>query len=102
MATMDRDGDGTPVRMAHDVVAAVDPCDSEADALQGLDYLCSGHCRDGARQGTVTYQRSGDVECQRQLVRYPDLFDEKFQAPAQVGNRGLLRRPVAERSYAGT
>jgi hypothetical protein len=73
---MYRHGDGTPIRMAHDVVATTGPRDPEPGALKRLDNLRSRYRRDGARHKAASYQRSGNVECQRQLVRCPDLFDE--------------------------
>jgi hypothetical protein len=100
LATVDWHSDRASVGMAHDVVATVDPRDSEASALERLDDLRSRHGRDGTRHEAASYQKSGNVECQRQLVRYPDLFDEKFQAGAQIADRGLLRRPLAERRDA--
>ena len=36
------------------------------------------------------------------FVRYPDLFDQEFQAGAQVGERRVLRLPLAERGRART
>ena len=42
-------GNGPPVRMAHDSVAAIDPDDGEACALQGLNYLCPWHGWNAAR-----------------------------------------------------
>src|SRR5258708_1089413 len=99
-ASVDWDGDRTPVRMVHDVMAAVDSRNSEARALQRLDYPRSRHNRDGARHKAGSYQKSGNVECQGQLIRYPDLFDQQLQTRAQVGDRFLLRHPLAERSDA--
>lgn len=93
---------GTSVRMPHEVVAALDPRDGEADALEDPDHPCRRYGRDGAGHEAASYQKSGNVECQRQLVRYPDLFNEKLQAGAQIGDCLILRRPVAERGDTGT
>jgi hypothetical protein len=75
-ADMDGHGDGTPIGMAHEVVAAVDSCDGEARTFQRLDCLCSRDGGDAAWDKPASYQKSGDVESQSQLVRYSDLFDE--------------------------
>lgn len=88
--------------MAQHMVAAASAGDGEAELLQSLDYLCSRHRRNAARHKAANYQGSGDVEGQRQLVRYPHFFDEKLQARAQVGDCLFSRRPVTERGYAGT
>jgi hypothetical protein len=93
-------GDRAPVWVAHDVMATVDPCDREADALESLDDLRSRYGRDAARHKAANYQRSGNVECQRHLVRYPHLFDEEFQAGTQVGERFVLSLSLAERGHA--
>jgi hypothetical protein len=71
---------GTPVRMAHHVVTAVNPRDSESGALQRLDNLGSRCNRDTARHKPASYQKSGYVECQRQLIRWPDLLKQQFKA----------------------
>lgn len=46
--------------------------------------------------------KSGHVERHGHFVRWPDLFDQKFQSLSQVGKRSFLRRPVAERGDART
>ena len=102
LAAVDRHGHGTPVRMAHDMVATVDPRDSEAGTLQRLDYLRSRYGRDSAGHKPARYYISGDVECQREFVRYPDLFDQKLKPGAQIRNRGFLRLALAERGDART
>ncbi len=99
-ALMGWHGDGAPVGMAHDMMAAVDPCDSEACAFKRPDDLRSRYSRDAARHKAANYQRSGNVECQRHLVWYPNLFNKKFQAGAQVCESRFLGRPVAKRSHA--
>jgi hypothetical protein len=75
-------GNGTPIRMAHDVVAAINSCYGEAGTFQRLDYPCSRYGWDAARHKPASYQKSGHVECQSQLVWYTDLFDEQFQTGA--------------------
>ncbi len=88
---------GTPVGMAHHVVAAVNPCDGETGALECLDDLGPRRDRDVARHKAASYQRSGYVERQSQLVGWPDLFKQQFQARAQVCDCFLSRGPLAER-----
>jgi hypothetical protein len=97
-----RHGDRAPVWMAHDVMTAVDPCDLKANGFESLDDLRSRYGRDGARHKAANYQRSGDVECQRHLVRYPHFLNEEFQAGAQVGKRLFLGLSLAERGRART
>jgi hypothetical protein len=99
---VDGDDGYSSVRMTHEVNAASDPRDSESNLLQRLDDLCSWYRRDGAGHKPGRYYKSGHVECQSHLVRWPDLFDQKFQPFAEIGKRGFLRRPVAERGDAGT
>jgi hypothetical protein len=93
-------GNRAPVWVAHDVMATVDACDDEADAFESLDDLHSRYGRDAARHKAASYQRSGNVECQRHLVRYPHLFDEEFQSGTQVGECLILSRSLAERGHA--
>jgi hypothetical protein len=102
LAAVDRHSHGTPVRMAHDVMATVDPRDSEADTLQRLDYLRSRYGRDSARHKPARYYKSGHVECQREFVRYTDLFDQKLKTGAQIGDRSFPRLALAERGDART
>ena len=97
---MNGHGNRTSIRMSHEVMASLDARDGEADAFQRLNYLCSWYRRNGARHKPARYYKSGYVECQSHLVRWPDLFDQKFQPRAQVGEGGFLRRPVAERGDA--
>jgi hypothetical protein len=97
-----RDGDRAPVGVAHDVMAAVDACDDEAGVFESPNNLRSRYRRDAARHKAANYQRSGNVECQRHLIRYPHLFDEEFQAGAQVGERLVLSLSLAERGHTGT
>jgi hypothetical protein len=102
LAAVDGHGHRTPVGMAHDVVATVDPRDEEADTLQRLDYLRSRYGRDSARHKPARYYRSGYVECQREFVRYPDLFDQKLKTGTKIGDRGFPRLALAERGDART
>ena len=102
LANVDWNRDGSSIWMAHHMVAAASPSDSEAELLQSLNYLCSRHRRNAARHKAGNYQGSGNVEGQRQLVWYPHFFDEKLQARAQVGDCLFARRSVTERGYAGT
>jgi hypothetical protein len=97
-----RYGNGAPVWMAHDVMATVNPRDHEADAFESLDNLRSRYGRDAARHKAANYQRSGNVECQRHLVRYPYLFDEELQTGAQIGKCFVLGLTVAEHGHART
>jgi hypothetical protein len=102
LAAMDRHGHGTPVRMAHDVVATINPRDSEAGTLQRLDYLRSRYGRDSAGHKPARYYKSGHVECQREFVRYSYFFDQELKAGAQIGDRSFPRLALAERGDAWT
>jgi hypothetical protein len=95
------DGDRSPVRVAHDMMATFDACDGEACVFESFDDPRSRYGRDAARHKAANYQRSGNVECQRHLVRYPHLFDEEFQAGAQVVESLIPRLPLAERGHTG-
>jgi hypothetical protein len=99
-ARMDWDWDRAPIGVLHHVVAAGDPHDNESGAFERLDYLRSRYDRDAARHKPGSYQKSGDVECQSQLVRWPDYIEQSFKRCAQVGNRLLLRRAIADRADA--
>jgi hypothetical protein len=99
-AAMYRYSDSTSVRVAHDVMATVDPRDNEASALERLYDLRSRDGRDAAWHKAGSYQKSGNAECQSQLVWYPDLFDQQLQTRAQVSNGCLSRGPLAERGDA--
>ena len=102
LADVNRHGDRTPVGMAHDVMATVDPRDSEAAPLQRLDYLRSRYGRDTAGHNPARYCKSGYVECQSEFVRYPDLFDQKLKTGAQIGDRGFPRLALTKRGDART
>jgi hypothetical protein len=99
---VDMNGDCTAVWMVHHVSAACDPRDRKSGALQRLDYLRSRHRRNSARHKAANYQRSGDVECQRQFVRWPDLIEQNFQSCPKVSDGGFFRRPIAECGHART
>jgi len=71
---------GRPSGMAHAVVAAVGLHDGDTGTLQGPGYLCSravlapgaagkARGRESTRRMAASYQKSGDVECQCQLIR---------------------------------
>ena len=83
-------------------MAPVDPRDNEADALQRLDYLRSRYGRDSAGHKPARYYKSGDVECQSELIWYPDLFDQELKTGSQIGDRGFPRLALAERGHART
>jgi len=88
---------GTPVRVAHHMVTAIYPGDGETDALERLDNLGSGRNWDVARHKAASYQKSGYVERQSQLVWWANLFKQQFQASTQVRDCFLSRGPLAER-----
>jgi hypothetical protein len=81
-AAVDWHDSGTPVGVAHHVVAAVDSNDSEADTLESLDNLRSRRGRDATRHKAGSYQKSGYVECQSQLIWWPNLLKQQLQAGA--------------------
>ncbi len=93
---MDWDDGGTPVGMTHHVVAAVDPYHSEADALQCPDDLGSRFGRDVSRHKAASYQKSGYVECQSQLIRWPDLYGSP--APVILQRWASRGRPLSTRA----
>jgi len=98
---MGGDRDCTPIWVLHDVVAASDPLDSESGSLGRPDYLRSRYDRDATRHKPGSYQKSGDVECQSQLVWWPNYIKQSFKRAAEVGDRLFLRRAIANRAYAG-
>jgi hypothetical protein len=101
-AAVDGYGYRTPIRMAHDVVAAIDPRDRETGTFQRLDYLRSWDGWDGAGHKPARYYKSGHVERQSQFVRYPDLFDQELKSGTQVSDRGLSRLALTEGGHART
>ncbi len=92
----------TPIGMLHHVMAASDPLDNESGAFERLDYLRSRYGRDAARHKPGNYQKSGDVECQSQLVRWPNYIEQSLKRGAQVVDRLFLGRPIADRANART
>ena len=64
-------------------------------------YLRSRYDRDATRHKPGSYQKSGDVECQSQLVWWPNYIKQSFKRAAEVGDRLFLRRAIANRAYAG-
>ena len=92
----------TPIGVLHHVVAASDPLDNETSAFKRLDYLRPRYDRDTAWHKPGSYQKSGDVERQSQLVGWPDYIDQSLKRGAQVGDRLLLRGAIADSSDART
>jgi hypothetical protein len=93
-------GDCPPIRVLHHVVAASDPLDNESGVFERLDYLRSRYDRDAAWHKPGNYQKSGDVECQSQLVWWLNYIEQSFKRGAQVVDRLFLRRAVADRANA--
>ena len=93
---------GTPVETAHHVMTAANPRDSESGTLERLDDLGSRYSRDAAGHKPASYQESGHVECQSQLIRWPDLLEQQLEAGTQVRDCFLSRGPLAERGDIGT
>src|SRR5262249_53900716 len=77
-----------------------DPHDNESGAFERLDYLRSRYGRDAARHKPGSYQKSADVECQSQLVWWPDYVEQSFKCGAQVGDRLFLCGTIAHRADA--
>ena len=102
VARVNRHCDRAPIGMAHHAMATVHTRDGEADSFESPDDLRSRYGRDAARHKPANYQRSGNVECQRHLFRYPYLFNEEFQAGAQVGESVILSLSLAEGGRART
>jgi hypothetical protein len=101
LARVDRDRDRTPIGMLHHVMAAADPLDHETCALERLDYLHPRYGRDRTRHKPGSYQKSGYVECQSQLIGWPSPVEEGLKRGAQVGDCLLLCRAIANRADAG-
>ena len=97
---MDWDRDCTSIGVLHHVVAASDPLDNESGAFERPDYLRSRYDRDATRHKPGSYQKSGDVKCQSQLVWWPNYIKQSFKRAAEVGDRLFLRRAIADRAYA--
>lgn len=75
---MDRDRNRASIRMLHDVVATGDPRDTEPRAFERFDDLRPRYDWDATWHKPGRYYNSGDVECQSEFVRYPDLFDQQL------------------------
>lgn len=95
LTRMNRDWDSTPIGMLHHVMATVDPLDTEASAPKRLDYVRSRYGRDRARHKPGSYQKSGHVECHSQLARWPDHIKQCLKRGAQVSDRLVWRRSIA-------
>jgi hypothetical protein len=96
LTRVDRDRNATPIRVLHHVMAPVDPLDAEASALKRLDYVRSRYDRDGTRHKSGSYQKSGHVECHGQLTRWTDHFEQCLKRGAQIGDRLVWRRSIAD------
>lgn len=97
---MDWDRNRSSIRMLHDVVATGDPRDGEPRLFESLDYLRSRYDWDATWHKPGRYYNSGDVECQSEFVRYPDLFDQKLKTGPQVRDCLFLRRAIANSANA--
>jgi hypothetical protein len=97
---VDWDGDCAPIRVLHYVVATSDPLDNESGAFERPDYLRSRYDRDATWHNRGSYQKSGDVECQSQLIRRPDYIQQSFKCHAQVVDRLFLCRAIADSANA--
>jgi hypothetical protein len=86
--------------MLHYVMATSDPRDNESSAFERLYYLRSRYDRDAARHKPGSYQKSGNVECQGQLIRWLYYIEQGFKCCAQVVNGFFLRRAIADRADA--
>jgi hypothetical protein len=102
LAWVNRDRDGTAIEVLHHMMTASNPRDGESSALQRFDYLCSRYDRDAARHNPASYQKSGNVECQSQLIRWFDYFEQGFESGAQVCDRLFLCRAIAYRTNTGS
>jgi hypothetical protein len=65
----------TPVWVAHHVMTAIYPGDGETGALERSNNLGSGRNWDVARHKPASYQKSGYVERQSQLVWWANFFE---------------------------
>jgi hypothetical protein len=97
---VDRYGDCTSIRVPHHVMASSYPHHCESGALKRLYYLRSRYDRDAARHKPGSYQKSGNVECQSQLVWWSDYVEQSFKRGAQIFNRLFLRRTIADGTNA--
>lgn len=83
-----------------DVRAASDPLDNESGAFERPDYLRSRYDRDATRHKPGSYQKSGHIECQSQLVWWLNYIKQSFKGSTKVGDRLFLRRAIANRAHA--
>ena len=101
-ARMDGYRNCASIRMLHYVVATSDPRDAKPRAFERLYDLRSRYDWDATRHKSGRYYNSGDVECQSEFVRYPDLFDQQLKPGPQIRDRLFLRRAVTNRADART
>ena len=92
--------DCAAIGVTHHVMTTTDSGEHKSSALQRLDHLRSRYRRDATRHKEATYQKSGDIECQRQFLRWPDFIEQNFHGRPEVGDCGFLCRPVAECGHA--
>lgn len=86
--------------MLHHVVATLDRCNAEASALERPDDLRSRYNRDTARHKAASYQQSGYVECHSDLIGWANYIKQSLKRRAQVCNRFVRCRPIADRAHA--
>jgi hypothetical protein len=98
------DGDWNPasIRMLHEVVATGDSRDGEPRAFERLYDLRSRYDWDASRHKPGRYYNSGDVECQSEFLRYPDLFDQQLKPSPQIRDRLFQRRTIANSAHTRT
>jgi hypothetical protein len=96
LASVDRHGGGTPVRMPQPVMAAVHPGNGEPGTLKRLHQPVA--------PGPPGQAASGDVEIERpcELGRDPVLFDHHTDSLTQIRDSHVRRSAVAVGATAGT
>lgn len=99
-ARVDWDRHCSSIRVFHHAVAASDSLDNESGAFERPDYLRSRYDREATRHKPGSYQKSGDVKCQSQLVWWPNYIKQSFKRAAEVGDRLFLRRAITDRANA--
>jgi hypothetical protein len=77
-----------------------DPLDNESGAFERPEYIRSRYDRDATWRNRGSYQKSGDVERQSQLIRRPDYIQQSFKCAAQVVDRLFLCRAIADSANA--
>ena len=97
---VDWDWDGSAIRVLHHVVTTDDPLHGTSGAFERPYNLRSRYNWDAARHKRGSYQKSGDVECQSQLVWWLNYIEQSFKRGAQVVDRFFLRRAIADRANA--